>query len=390
MLNLTQKDVQDFQKFMRETWLPILKDNQEIDRQKVLEAVNECYELEGYKPPQGIVVCSSPTSMTLVGAVLENKALVQHIQAVGLDFIKDVLEIIQKKTENKSFKHVKLGFIVKSIHEGIESLKYKPKKGAFIAAETAETLRQRANELKSVAGYGNHDAFWLGYYEYFRTFHPLPEIMKETDKLRGLLQYARQAGWFLFFDKLALICERPIINLDEQLNYSNTTGPAISFVDGWEYFCVHNIEISRDIILGNVELTPDLIESESNQEVKRILMELYGFEKYLENTGAELIDTSVFKSAGADGEVKKREAWLYKKEIKNDEPLLFVKVINSSPEPDGTFKSYTIQVSPRCEPMIDGPNGQVILGEPQKLTAKNAIASTFGLTGEEYNPDIET
>ena len=37
-------------------------------------------------------------------------------------------------------------------------------------------------------------------------------------------------------------------------------------------------------------------------------------------------------------------------------------------------------------PMLDG--GQ--LGEPQALTARNAVASTFGLRGEQYEPIFET
>jgi hypothetical protein len=31
-------------------------------------------------------------------------------------------------------------------------------------------------------------------------------------------------------------------------------------------------------------------------------------------------------------------------------------------------------------------NRVVELGEPQKMTARNAVASTFGLRGEEYDP----
>lgn len=390
MINLTAKDVQDFQNFMRNEWLPILKDDSPLDLEAVQTAVNQCYALENFKEPSDIVICSSPAAMTLVGAILENKELVQHIQAVGLDFIWNVLQGIQSKTTNKSFKNLDLNFILRSIHDGIEKLKYTPKKGKFTLNSLVDSLKLRANELKSLSGYGNHDAFWLGYYEYFRKFHPEPEILQETEKLAGLLSYARLAGWFLFFDKLALVCERPTIHLDEQLNYSNTTGPAILFKDNWAYFCVHNIEIESDIILGLTPVTPDLIDSQPNQEVKRILMELYGFDKYIETTGAELIDSSIYKSADSDGFVHDREIWLYKKDVKGSNPMMFVKVINSSPEPDGTFRTYTLQVSPQLEPMIDGPNRTIILGEPQKLTALNAIASTFGKTGAEYQPDIET
>jgi hypothetical protein len=38
------------------------------------------------------------------------------------------------------------------------------------------------------------------------------------------------------------------------------------------------------------------------------------------------------------------------------------------------------------EVMLDG--GQ--FGEPQEMTAHNAVASTFGLRGEQYEPVMET
>lgn len=36
--------------------------------------------------------------------------------------------------------------------------------------------------------------------------------------------------------------------------------------------------------------------------------------------------------------------------------------------------------------MLDGG----FFGEPQEMTAHNAVASTFGLRGEQYSPTIET
>ena len=95
-----------------------------------------------------------------------------------------------------------------------------------------------------------------------------------------------------------------------------------------------------------------------------------------------------------------------------------VRVLNSTPEPDGTlttaqarevfgnavidracsmaklngsagqarWKEYFLRVHPELRPMTaDGKTG-----EPQALTAHNAVASTFGLRGDDYWPTIET
>src|SRR3989344_1895854 len=65
---------------------------------------------------------------------------------------------------------------------------------------------------------------------------------------------------------------------------------------------------------------------------------------------------------------------------------LVVEVTNSTADPDGTRRKYRIPVHPRLCPLLDGGT----LGAPQKLTALNAIASTYGLRGEEYVLVTET
>ena len=69
-----------------------------------------------------------------------------------------------------------------------------------------------------------------------------------------------------------------------------------------------------------------------------------------------------------------------------DEPLVMVEVVNSTPERDGTMKHYFLRVHPELRPLL----GDQQLGDPQELTARNAVASTFGRRGEEYSPLVET
>ncbi len=49
-----------------------------------------------------------------------------------------------------------------------------------------------------------------------------------------------------------------------------------------------------------------------------------------------------------------------------------VKVVNSAPEPDGTFKDYFLRVPPTMQ------------------TARQAVAWTFGKESHEYAPVLET
>ena len=56
-----------------------------------------------------------------------------------------------------------------------------------------------------------------------------------------------------------------------------------------------------------------------------------------------------------------------------------------SPEPDGAYR-YLLRVDPELQPVL-GPGS---FGAPQRATARNAVASAFGLSGAEYAPEVET
>jgi hypothetical protein len=63
---------------------------------------------------------------------------------------------------------------------------------------------------------------------------------------------------------------------------------------------------------------------------------------------------------------------LWRVEFDDDEPLVMVEVINSTPEPDGSRRTYFLRVPPDTE------------------TAREGVAWTFGLTAEEYQPLAQT
>ena len=55
-----------------------------------------------------------------------------------------------------------------------------------------------------------------------------------------------------------------------------------------------------------------------------------------------------------------------------DEPVAYVKVVNSTQEPDGSYKDYYLCVPPTCK------------------TCSEAVSWTFGLTADSYRPEQET
>ena len=106
-------------------------------------------------------------------------------------------------------------------------------------------------------------------------------------------------------------------------------------------------------------ITVKHIETETNAEMRRVMMERFGEARYLQESGAIEVHRDDFGT-------------LYRKDIPGDEPLVMVKVVNSTPEPDGHFKDYFLRVPPNME------------------RARQAVAWTFNKEEMEYAPEVET
>ena len=205
--------------------------------------------------------------------------------------------------------------------------------------------------------YGQHDVQWLSFYDYF---NKVLNLKKETKKLTGLFELAKSAGWALPHQNICWISERHnILERDENGRLHNLFGPAVVYPDGWSIYAVHGVRLPGWIIETPKKITPKNIESESNIEIRRVMIEKYGQDKYLIDSGAIEISRDSYGT-------------LYRKDISNDEPLVMVKVANSTRESDGKFKKYFLRVMPDIK------------------TAREAVAWTFGMKENEYQPHIET
>ncbi len=63
---------------------------------------------------------------------------------------------------------------------------------------------------------------------------------------------------------------------------------------------------------------------------------------------------------------------LWRRDVKGDEPIVILEVVNSTREPDGSFKHYWLRVPPNMK------------------TAHEALAWTFDIEPAKYAPLIET
>jgi hypothetical protein len=117
--------------------------------------------------------------------------------------------------------------------------------------------------------------------------------------------------------------------------------------------------VPAEIIEKPESVTAAKVDAEPNAEIRRVMVELMGYERYILESGAKLIHSD---DTGA----------LYRKEFQDDEALVVVHVLNATPEPDGSIKKYMLRVPPTI------------------TRAREAVAWTFGMHEKDYCPAVET
>jgi hypothetical protein len=205
---------------------------------------------------------------------------------------------------------------------------------------------------------GQHDAAWLVAFDGPAT--AVPGDGGTPGPLAGLAQVARHGGWWWPYEKVAVLSERPVeLHRDEAGRLDRAEGPALAYPDGWALHSWRGMPVPAEWQSELATLTPERIRAEENAELRRVMLEYYGFDRYLADSGAK-------------PRHKDETGTLWHIALADDEDVLMVEVVNSTPEPDGTYKVYWLRVPPGTR------------------TAKEGVAWTFGVSAEEYRPLAQT
>ncbi|MFB6653019.1 DUF6745 domain-containing protein [Streptomyces microflavus] len=195
---------------------------------------------------------------------------------------------------------------------------------------------------------GQHDAAWLAAFD------------GRGDRLTGLAEVARNAGWWWPYERAVVISERPeVLHRDEAGRLDHGEGPALAYGDGFALHAWRGMPVPAAFLAELATLTPQRIRGEENAELRRVMLEYYGYDRYLTESGAEPVH-------------RDETGILWRIALEGDEDVVMVEVVNSTPEPDGTHRTYWLRVPPATR------------------TAKDGVAWTFGLDGAAYAPVRQT
>ncbi len=139
--------------------------------------------------------------------------------------------------------------------------------------------------------FGNGDASWLGFYQFFQKEVGL-DFCDELDYLIDLATKAK-CGWWLPFENYCFCSEKPeAIHLNEANQLHKDGDMALKYSDGFGIYSLNGVKVSKKIaVTPAMELDAKKALLEKNVEIRRELIRKIGIERVLEQNDHEVVDT---------------------------------------------------------------------------------------------------
>ena len=191
-------------------------------------------------------------------------------------------------------------------------------------------------------------------------------------------------AWLLHWTEDTLYwVAKPEVHKEEPRRLHCADGPALRS-DVEDLYFWHGVLVPAFAVTRPGWITVKHILSEQNAEVRRVLIERYDSVgepgRFMLDAGAKVLDSAVQPMRAGQPEAINE---LLSIDLPGDPEgrMVAIRVIDPS-----TGRAYLLRVHPELRPMLDGQR----YGEPQQMFVRNAIASTFGMRGEEYILQQET
>jgi hypothetical protein len=241
-----------------------------------------------------------------------------------------------------------LATLPEAIDEALRNLWCPP---TFLGRALSAWLRLRVSYARQVSA-ARLAAFMTG-----------PRARRET---LDALCVMRRAGPLFAHAEFWIAADRPQATArDEAGRRHQLDRPAVVWRDGAGLGFVHGIHVDMSVFGRRPTLSEVL--ATRNVELRRVLIQLYERDDpgaFIRDADADLI--------ALDYDRHGNQRRLLRFPLLGDEPYVAVLVINSTPEPDGSHKRYILRVPPTI------------------TSCRAAVAWTFGMAADDYDPDVET
>jgi hypothetical protein len=153
-----------------------------------------------------------------------------------------------------------------------------------------------------------------------------------------------------------MVSDRPeFIHQDNENRPHCESGPYCRWRDGWSLWYIHGVKVTQQIVECPETLTAAQIRDEPNVEVRRVMLERFGAERFMSESNASL---------RAEDDWGKLWEIPEAPDVEN-EPLVLVEMLNSTPESDGSIHTFHERVPPNMKTPLAALAWQAQLSVPE-------------------------
>jgi len=297
ILRLWENPITDLNLSLEHTQKYLTLSTTPIDAKKATETVKNIYVAIGHKAPQ-VIVCSSPPVADL-----------NFLKQLKIDCMSQN-QISPKATGNLGWGKSLLKELFQSVDVGLSRMFWKelchqiilePDTDCILVSEFQELAINYPDSRKSESRTYSNYLEPLTPTALVKEIH-LTEFLisklgitldqKAQELLRCKQQLFEECGWIFPFEKICIICDRPLhIRFDAENRLHAEGESAIAFADGYSLYFHHGVKLPEKY--GKVH--PDLWQaewllSESNAELRRVLIERIGYDRICQQLQAVKLD----------------------------------------------------------------------------------------------------
>jgi hypothetical protein len=343
-------------------WDALRRASSPPDRERVAQSVRIAYTAAGLPAPAEILWEAGPADLAAAWAKRRHTAG-DNVRAL-------VIDAMRRKTENAVDRAISLPvrmalanepglsrapeFCV-SVDEAVQ--RFADRALPALRVRLADLVWRRGRRLSFAASsLSLLSAPWLGAMEYL---HDVCGLRRHTEALAGLWEVARNASWIVPHAQVCWLMERPqLIRQDANGRLHAPDGPALHYGDGSKVYAWKGILIPERLIEQRDGIDVRSIEGVHDPQIRRCMIDILTPQRFIEQGGA-------YRVAQDETGILWRQRWRW-------EAWAAVEVVNGTPEPDGSFKHYFLQVPPTVR------------------TPREAVAWTYGLSERHYRLSMRT
>ena len=336
MIEKLTRDQEALLPVYRDRWLEIGLSCEPLDLEKAKEAVKKIYAAANLKAPKQFYVFDSPMSAAMGAAVLKQNQVRDQVwdqvrNQVGNQVGNQVWDQVRNQVGNQ-------------VRNQVGNQVWDQVRGQVWDQVRGQVWGQV---------YGAHDDGWLSFYNYFIEVCGL----NSCEPLQGLMDLARVCGWWAPYENAVIFQHRHCeLYRDDEHRLHCETGPAVLYRDGFSIYAWHGVVIPGEWINGKLPTANEAV-AWPNMEQRNAACELIGWHHILKELNAKLIDKDDDKTIGE----------LYEVDLPDHGKAKFIKVFDPC-----ASRTHAIRTDDHVKTALEG----------------NAL--TWGLTPEEYRPEVQT